>query len=441
MSLAVPPTGTGLGDTGGLCIGFFAGASAFMVLAIGALLWRLLPGFVSGESKAGHYRGQASGRSRRLPLVGGPALLLGIGAAAIASGSGPTLACLVAAAAFFLSGLVDDLLKTRRGRGLGERASLLSAVFSAAWASGWLLAAEPATGAFALANWIDNSVLLAGWYFLLILAIALGAGFSDGIDGLAAGLGLIGLGALWIGGAGGAGETAGLIGAGLAGFLVLNLPGGQGRRLALIYLGDSGALLIGALLAGAAIVSGYDLLLPLLAGVWILEGASSLVQAKFLVPLYRRFRRLGGPDHRTRPYQQFRLPFIATPLHHHLDICGLGRFRTSLALFGLQALFSALALLSVAALAAWQGVLLAIVGGGIAWLAVSSLRSARILLREEAGQREFVLRHGRWRFLSVERARLKVPTGADLPARVDGNRLDPLSAQDRWDRLRARVEG
>lgn len=440
MSLAVPPAGTGPGDTEGLCISFFAGASAFMVLAIGALLWRLLPGFVSGESKVGNYRARASGRSRRLPLVGGPALLLGIGAAAVAGGSEPALACLLAAAAFFLSGLVDDLLKARRGRGLSERASLLAAFFSAAWASGWLLAVEPATGAFALANWIDNSVLLAGWYFLLILAIALGAGFSDGIDGLAAGLGLIGLGALWIGGAGSAGETAGLIVAGLAGFLALNLPSGQRRRLALIYLGDSGALLIGVLLAGAAIVSGYDLLLPLLAAVWILEGASSLVQAKLLVPLYRRFRLLGGPEHRTRPYQQFRLPFIATPLHHHLDICGLGRFRTVLALFGLQALFSALALLSIAALPAWQGVLLAVFGCGVSWLVIASLRSARIHLIEEAGRREIVLRHGRWRFISVERARFELPAGEEVPGEVGGGRLDPLSAQDRWDRLRARVE-
>lgn len=440
MFLAVPSTGTGSDDTGGLCISFFVGASAFMVLAIGALLWRLLPGFVSGESKVGHYRARTAGRSRRLPLVGGPALLLGIGAAAIASASEPTLACLVAAAAFFISGLADDLLKARRGRGLGERASLLAAVLSAAWASGWLLAAEPTTGAFALANWIDNSVLLAGWYFLLILAIALGAGFSDGIDGLAAGLGLIGLGALWIGGAGGAGEAALLIGAGLAGFLVLNLPGVPGRRLALIYLGDSGALLIGVLLVGAAIVSGYDLLLPLLAAVWILEGASSLVQAKLLVPLYRRFRRLGGPDHRTRPYQQFRLPFIATPMHHHLDICGLGRSRTTLALFGLQALCSALALLCIAALTAWQGILLAAVVGGISWLAISSLRPARILLLEVAGQREIVLCHGRWRFLSIARARLAVPAGADVPGEVGEGLLDPLAAQDRWDWLRARIE-
>ena len=218
MNLVVPRTGIGLRETGGHRISFFAGASAVAVLAVGALLWRLLPGFVSGESKVGHYRVRAGRRSRRLPLVGGPAILVGIGAAAIASGSEPTLVCLAAAAAFFLGGLVDDLLKAGRGRGLSERASLLVAVLSAAWASGWLLAADPATGTFALANWIDNSVLLAGWYFLLILAIALGAGFSDGIDSLAAGLGLIGLGALWIGGAGSAGETAALIGAGLAGF-------------------------------------------------------------------------------------------------------------------------------------------------------------------------------------------------------------------------------
>ena len=208
----------------------------------------------------------------------------------------------------------------------------------------------------------------------------------------------------------------------------------------MIYLGDSGALLIGVLLAGTAIVSGYDLLLPLLAAVWILEGASSLVQAKLLVPLYRRSRRLGGADHRTRPYQHFRLPFIATPLHHHLDICGLGRFRTVLVLFALQVVFSALALLSIALLSAWQAVLLAVVACGLSWLAISSLRTARILLREKAGRREIVLRHGRWRFLAIDRDRLQVPPGAELPGEVGSGWLDPSTAADRWDRLRTRVE-
>ena len=410
------------------------------MLALGALLWRLAPGFVSGERKVGQYRAGAGARSRRLPMVGGPAILLGVAAAAIAGGSEPGVQCLVAAAAFFLSGLFDDLLKARRGQGIGERASMLAAVFSAAWASGWLVALEPAAGAFALANWTDNSILLAGWYFLLILAIALGAGFSDGIDGLAAGLGLIGLVALGIAGAGRAGEVAGLIGAGLAGFLALNLPGRR-RRLALIYLGDSGALLIGVLLAAAAVVSGYDLLLPLLAGVWLLEGASSLVQAKLLVPLYRRSRRLGGPGHRTRPYQQFRLPFIATPLHHHLDICGLGRFRTVLVLFALQLGFSALAVLSVAALAAWQGMLLAFGAGVLVWLACASLRPARIVASEAGEWLELALRHGKWRVLSIERDRLRVPADAGAAiGEADAGWLDPLAATQRWDRLRARAK-
>ena len=439
--LRAPYAGAGQKPMEGPRVSFFAGLSAIAVLALGALFWRLAPAFVSGERKVGQYRaGGAGARRGRLPLVGGPAVLLGVAAAAGAAGSQATLICVVAAAAFFLSGLADDLLKARRGNGLSERASLLAAVLSSAWASGWLLAVDRTTDAFALANWIDNSVLLAGWYFLLILAIALGAGFSDGIDGLAAGLGLIGFSALVLAGSGRAAEVAGLVGAGLIGFMLLNLPSRGRRRLALIYLGDSGALLIGALLAAAAIVAGYDLLLPLLAAVWVLEGSSSLIQAKLLVPLYRRYRRLGGRDHRTKPYQQFRLPFIATPLHHHLDICGLGRFRTVLLLWLLQVLFSALAAIAIAGLPAWAGLLLAGGGGILTWSAVASLRPARIEVMRSGDRHSLVLRHGRWRFLSVERARLEIPPDRPELAETSGGQwLDPLSAAAEWDRLRERV--
>ena len=408
------------------------------VLALGTLLRRLAPGFVSGERKVGQYR--TGGAGRRLPLVGGPALLLGIAATGVVAGSETTLLCLAAAAAFFMSGFADDVLKSRRGHGLSERASLATAVGSAAWASGWLIATEPPAGAFALANWIDNSVLLAGWYFLLILAIALGAGFSDGMDGLAGGLGVLGLVALAGAAVNGGAEAAILIGAGTMGFLVLNLPGRPGRRRALIYLGDSGALLIGALLAAAAIVAGFDLLLPILAAIWILEGASSLVQAKLLVPLYRRFEKLGGEHHRTRPYQQFRLPFIATPVHHHLEICGLGRTRATLLLWVLQIAFSGLAVATAWAIPIGIGLALAAAGAGLTWLAIASLRPARILMVGDGGHRQLVLCHGRWRWPRIERARMPDPGPAVRPESADlGRWLDPLAASRAWDRLQSQA--
>ncbi len=438
MFLSVQSISAGQGAIGGPSIYLFAGAAAAAVLALGALLRRLAPGFVSEERKVGNYSADVSGR-RRLPLVGGPALLIGIAATALAAGSETALLCLLAAAAFFVSGFADDLLKIRRGRGLGERASLITAVGSAAWASGWLLAIERSTGAFALANWVDNSVLLAGWYFALILAIVLGAGFSDGIDGLAAGLGLLGLAALAVVTAERFAAATVLFVGGAAGFLALNLPGRPDRRRALVYLGDSGALLMGALLAAAAIISGFDLLLPILAAVWILEGASSLVQAKLLVPLYRRFRFLGGRDHRTRPYQQFRLPFIATPLHHHLDVCGLGRLRTVLVLWALQIAFAGLAVASVAAMPAWIGALLAVAGAGLTWILIASLRPARIICEEIGGCRQLVLRHGRWRWLSIERARMPDPGDPASARDADRDRwLDPLAATQMWAQLRAR---
>ena len=407
-----------------------------LTVGLGKSAWR----FVSGERKPGHYR---SGREPggRLPLVGGPALLLGIGAAAWAGGSQPTLVVLLAGLGFFVNGFIDDLCKARRGIGISETMSLLGGGLAAAWATAVLLWAEPGGGPLGLAHWVDNQILLAIWYFALCLAIAVAMGFCDGMDGLAPGLALLGLISLAIaGGSPWPDSPALLLAGGALGFFLLNLPSAGGTRLARAYLGDSGALLLGGSLAAAAVVSGLDLLLPIAAAVVVLEGLSAVVQAKLLVPLYRRSARLGGSDHATRPYTQFRLPFIATPLHHHLDLCGLGRFRTTLLLLSGQAGFGALAVAAALLGGVLAAVLLAVgaVLAGLAAVAIASLRPARILVVSEPPDPIVVsLRHGRWAWLSVERERLLLePASERWRALLADRPTDPDRSARAWAALK-----
>lgn len=158
--------------------------------------------------------------------------------------------------------------------------------------------------------------IFAGFVTLVVLAGAHSANVTDGMDGLLAGSGLITFTALTltcycVGHAGlaaylhlpfipGAGEVAvmggALIGATL-GFLWFNCYPAQ------VFMGDSGALPFGALIAYMAIVSKQELALPLLAGVLVLQCGSSLLQIGY----FKSTRILTGSGRRL---------FSHAPIHH-----------------------------------------------------------------------------------------------------------------------------
>ena len=83
-----------------------------------------------------------------------------------------------------------------------------------------------------------------------------------------------------------------LIGAGL-GFLWYN------AHPAAVFMGDTGALPLGAALATVALMTGHWLLLPIIGVVFVAEAASDVIQIAY-------FQTTGG-----------RRLFRMTPLHHH----------------------------------------------------------------------------------------------------------------------------
>ncbi|TAH35029.1 MAG: phospho-N-acetylmuramoyl-pentapeptide-transferase [Planctomycetota bacterium] len=160
--------------------------------------------------------------------------------------------------------------------------------------------------------------LFAVFTSFVILATCHAANVTDGLDGLAAGSGLIAFLALTVAAYAvghfvladylslpfipGAGEVAVLgaaaVGATL-GFLWFNCHPAQ------IFLGDAGSLPLGALVGYLAIVSKQELALPLLAGVFVLEVGTSLLQILY-------FKLSGG-----------RRLFRIAPLHHLYQLRGL----------------------------------------------------------------------------------------------------------------------
>ena len=84
----------------------------------------------------------------------------------------------------------------------------------------------------------------------------------------------------------------------LLGFLWFNAHPAQ------LFMGDTGALPLGATLATVALMTGHWLLLPVIGIVFVAEAASTLIQIAY-------FQTTGG-----------RRLFRMTPLHHHFELIG-----------------------------------------------------------------------------------------------------------------------
>ena len=371
------------------------------------------------------------------------------------------LSALYATLPFFLIGFIDDIQKSIRKQGLSERTSLMLATVAAAGAAVVYASTPASTSVFSMRIWVGadiaGNILFAGWTFILFMVIVISTGISDGVDGLTPGLGMIAAIGIALActvkmiAAGPAWMVAGIS----AGILLLNLPStwtpqSTKKRRARIYLGDSGALTLGALLTAAALTAGVDLLLPLISAIIILEGLSSVVQAKVCVPLCRRFKRLGGPQHKSMHHSEFPLPFVTTPLHYHLEFIGLDRLKLVGAMWLLASIAAA-----IGVLAAREGlehtvtfyyaigalVLLCI------WFGFSSLRPARLTVQRLDSQMFLVLKHG-WKKrrlgLFPSFIARRHPLSGDLSKLQKfplDQPLNPISARHMFDEIIAATKG
>lgn len=205
-------------------------------------------------------------------------------------------------------GAVDDVLKIRHGvnRGLPARTKLLATALAATIFLRAIDAGQtPYNGVVFHAGTYFIDVPHWLWLLLGILAITgtiHAVNLTDGLDGLAAGvmippLALLGflavameVPAVAVGSAAGVGACAA--------FLIFN------RHPAKLFMGDTGSLALGALLAGAAILTGEMLLLLLIGGVFVAEALSVILQVFY-------FKTTGG-----------RRIFRMSPLHHHFELSG-----------------------------------------------------------------------------------------------------------------------
>jgi len=227
---------------------------------------------------------------------------------------------------FGLVGFADDVLKVLRKRSLGLRPGqkmALQVVLAAA--VGLVLVELGLHGQFRLYlsfPFFKDWVPYLGWFYLpWIMFILVGSSnavnLADGLDGLAIGLTLISVTALtaltyvagnvkWSGYlnipyvplAAELTVFAGALAGACLGFLWFNCHPAQ------IFMGDVGALSLGATMAVIALLIKQEFLLFTVAGVFILEALSVLLQVSY-------FKISGG-----------KRIFRMAPLHHHFELSG-----------------------------------------------------------------------------------------------------------------------
>lgn len=241
------------------------------------------------------------------PTMGGVAFVVAAALGLIFARSPFDLQLFVLAGGAAIIGAADDLIILLRRRALGLKARWKFALLGllAIGYLAWLQSGSTPVGyherwfGMAFGGSAPSAVSLPPWaWWLLSLLAIVGAAnavnLTDGVDGLATGtviapLLLLALASL-------SSVAVAVLGA-CAAFLYFNW------HPAKIFMGDAGSLLLGALLAGAAIQSGMLLLLPILGLVYVVEALSVIAQVV-------SFRLTG------------KRIFKMSPLHHHFELSG-----------------------------------------------------------------------------------------------------------------------
>ena len=276
-----------------------------LALSLGGLAWWIRQpwsarqpvrsdGPVSHQKKAG------------TPTMGGVVFILAAAVAAFAAraGSKDGLTVLGLMLAMAAIGFADDWVKVRRGQPLGLRArGKLAAGIVVATAFALVLGPASRAVRLPLGGGIWHAPL---WLFVLIVDLVVastanGANLTDGLDGLAAGVSVpilifFAAAAVALSDPAVVSVTVALLGA-VIGFLAYN------RHPARVMMGDTGAFGIGGAIAGLAVITGWEILLPLLAAVFVAETVSVILQVA-------SFRATG------------RRIFRMSPLHHHFELGG-----------------------------------------------------------------------------------------------------------------------
>ncbi len=283
------------------------------------------------EGPSGHHD------KRGTPTMGGTvfviAAILGFAAAHLATLSPPTVSAVLVL--FLMAGLgavgfLDDFIKIYKQRSLGLRSGakalgqlVVGAVFAVLvvrFPNGY--GVTPAVPRLSFLRDFGPAsigiVLFTIWVLILIVGFSNAVNLTDGLDGLASGAtclvlvayvlignwqlrnsctNLLGQGCYWVRDPLDLAVVAAAVLGALLGFLWWNAPPAK------IFMGDTGSLALGGVLAGLAVTTRTQLLLIVLAGLCVMITLSVIIQVGFFKMTGKRVFRMA-------------------PLQHHFELSG-----------------------------------------------------------------------------------------------------------------------
>jgi phospho-N-acetylmuramoyl-pentapeptide-transferase len=242
------------------------------------------------------------------PTMGGVMILLSFLAASafFINDSGRSLLIVFVTLAFGFIGFLDDYIKVAKKRSLGLYAWQKFALQMIVCGIFAYFLNQDAKNAALFIPFLRGEYFNVGWIyipfvFFVILGAVNGVNFTDGLDGLAAGVtALVAAFFVFISLSLGS-EISPVIGAAfgaLLGFLLYNAHPAQ------VFMGDTGSLALGGFIASVALTLRAPLFIPLVGIIYLAEVLSVILQVGY-------FKMTGG-----------RRIFKMAPLHHHFELMG-----------------------------------------------------------------------------------------------------------------------
>ncbi len=276
----------------------------------------------AGLIPAGHAEKQGT------PTMGGLLILLAtiVPFAILSARSTQAMLVLFTAIACGAIGFLDDWRKIVRKRSLGLSGRLrligLVAIAAVLVYVAVRVVGLPTTLTIPIA---DESIDVGAIVYFVIVALVVMASanavnLTDGLDGLAGGVaGIVLLAYTGIAFVSGQRDLA-ILGAALVGacigFLWFNSHPAQ------VFMGDTGSYALGGAIAAMAVMTKTEILLIVIAAVFVIEALSVIIQ----VIVFKRFKRR---------------VFLMTPLHHHFEMAGWSETKIIFRMWLIAALFAA----------------------------------------------------------------------------------------------------
>ena len=236
---------------------------------------------------------------------------------------------------FALIGFIDDYEKAIKKNNAGispKQKIIMQFGFSLAFA---VFAAYFSYGVYGMVGgtevwipfidkYVDFGILYIPFEIFVLVAFSNSVNLTDGLDGLASGV--TALVSIFMVVAGTAffftGEPIvfGAVAGGCLGFLMFN------KNPAKIFMGDTGSMALGGVLAAGAIMMKLEFLLAIAGLVYVIEALSVIIQVTYFKKTKKRI-------------------FKMAPIHHHFELCGMSEKKVVAMFWAATLVFCLLAIL------------------------------------------------------------------------------------------------